>query len=193
VPSKAAPAGNGSEGTGPHGAAALRTLRPSGGLALGVELEPGSGSLEASAGPQLEFAIPLTARILFGSPLLVSGVEAARVSWTADYSLLFLDFGAGLGFGAPLARGARFGAEARFEAEWMIAYPSGTSAQAEFAPTGVLGLRVAHDFGWSLLWAEVAGRKRFSELEFRGAHRVEVASLVAQFTIGVAFLDQSPH
>ncbi len=174
-------------------AAEEREARPSGGLALGIEFEPGSGSLEPSAGPHLEFGIPLTAPIFLGSPLLVSGVEAVRFSSSGDYKVLLLEFGAGIGVGAPLARGTRFGAQARFEAEWMIAYPEGTSAQAEFAPSGVLGLRAAQDVGWTVLWAEVAGRARFSALEFRGVEHVEAGRLALQFTLGIAFLDQSPR
>jgi hypothetical protein len=159
-------------------------------MSLGIAFEPPAASIEPVAGPYLQFAIPLTSPFLFDSPIMLSGVQCARFGSAASRSVMLLDFGVGLAVGAPLVPDARFGVVTHFEGEWLITYPGASSARAAFAPTLTLGGRVAHDIGWTVLWTEVAGRARLSELEFRGAESISVARWAAQFTLGVAFLDR---
>jgi hypothetical protein len=159
-------------------------------MALGIAFEPPAASIEPAAGPYLEFAIPLTSPLVFGSPLLFSGVQSGRFASAGPYSIMLLDFGAGFAVGAPLVPDARFGLVTRFEGEWLIGYPDGTSARAVFAPTITFGARVAHEIGWTVLWTEVAGRARLSELELRGAGNISAAPWAVQFSVGVAFLDR---
>lgn len=168
-----------------------RRGRPTGGgMALGVSFEPPAASIEPAAGPYIEFAIPLTAPVILGSPLMFSGVQSGRFGSAGPYSIMLLDFGAGLALGAPLAPEARLGVVARFEAEWLIAYPDGTSARAVFAPTATLAGRVGHDIGWATLFTEISGRARLTELELRGSESIAAAPWSAQLTVGIAFLDR---
>jgi hypothetical protein len=174
----------------PTAAEARKAAKRGGGMALGIAFEPPAASIKPTAGPYIDYSVPLTAPFIFGSPLLFSGVQSGRFGSAGPYSIMFLDFGGGFEVGAPLVPDARFGLVTRFEAEWMIAYPDGSSARAVFAPTATLGARVAHEIGWATLWTEVAGRARFSDLELRGAENISASRWAVQFTVGVAFLDR---
>lgn len=154
-----------------------------GGIALGIETELGSDTIDATVGPAFDFAASI-------GPVLVGGREAIRFT-VGGRSVSFMDFQLLVGYGAPFDPSKRFGVVLRSGPEWMVAYPEGNSGQAAVVPVVDLGLRVAHHWGPVGVWLGLDARLRLSRLSLRSQSELIASDVGGSLTLGAAFVDWS--